>query len=215
MPRENVPHVGRPFDGSVRASQMNDVFQQVANFKSMSVTRPLTLTSTAGGGVRLGIQLPKPVKAAAVAPAISVQLFKIVGGFSNGENLDGGDYLVCNVSPEEELEEGEEQKEVLVAKPWFLRGRKTWHNVTRRDDGDAFEFKYVYFSSTNNQKRWASLTSTSLQRQVQVLIPSYKADDLITAVRTATGVFKNEGLSSEEAVKWLDLNVDGRMWAEK
>ncbi|MCZ6654804.1 MAG: hypothetical protein O7D91_17480 [Planctomycetota bacterium] len=73
MPRDNQARIGRPFHGAVRESQLNEVFTQIGHLKSISVAHPLTLTHTAGGGYRFGIQLPKPVKAAAATAVATVR----------------------------------------------------------------------------------------------------------------------------------------------
>ena len=202
MARENQPHVGRPFDGPVRASQMNDVFQQISNFKSMSVTRPLTLTQTAGGGVRLGIQLPKPVKAvAAVAAGTTIKQFQIRGSSTQS------DAILC--FPDNGIDEIDISNKVWVAKPWFLRGKGTWEGESRK--GVTYSDYIV-----GNQTRTATSTIDPGDSELQTIIPGYVSQDIIVAALVGTGVIEPGTEDDEDGptmVKWLDLNTTGRMWA--
>lgn len=202
MGRENVPHVGRPFNGSVRASQMNDVFLQIAHLKSISVTRPLTLTQTAAGGLRFGIQLPKPVKAVAAAPAVAVKQFRILG-----TPLDS-DAIRC--FPDNGVDPIDPDNIVWVAKPWFLRGPKTWNNKSRNG------IRYTDYGS-GNQVRTATNVANPANTGEQTLVPFYSTSDLILAIRSQTEVIEPGTEDDEDGptpVVWRDLNTDGRMWAE-
>lgn len=64
--------------------------------------------------------------------------------------------------------------------------------------------------ATDGQTRTAS---DGVDTETQIVIPSYLVGDVIYAVRNVvggTGVTREAGV----AVGWLDLNVDGRQWAE-
>ena len=79
------------------------------------------------------------------------------------------------------------------------------------------ENKYAYL---NFQKRKAENTTDSTDTEVQIIVPAYVADDLIYCAKGIRGGIdtKNDGPKNdgkdEVALFWIDMNVDGRVWAK-
>lgn len=111
-----------------------------------------------------------------------------------------GDYIVCRA-----FDGTETGVDVAVAKPYLLRPSMTTRGV----------FTYTYTSDVERQSTDTGDSST----EDQIVTPSYLTDEVIYAarVRRGTGVV-TDGVVGEQAnaepILWLDLNVDGRMWAE-
>lgn len=193
MPRERKIEVGRPFNAPVTVTQMNAGYQTLGNVNSMSVDPPMFLTNTPGGGIHIGIDMPRQVRQKAVAAAgTEAKQFKIRG-------TEWSDALRCRPF----LDGREESDIVWIAKPWFLRGGDTWGGVTRLS---------ISYGPGNLARSATKGEITERQR----LIPSYIDGDLIMAIRAATGVIVPDTEEDEEPerVKWIDLNVDARMWSK-
>jgi len=124
-----------------------------------------------------------------------------VGGGASGskakqfkiKSVSSSDYLMCHSY--DGVTEG--QEDVYVAKPWFLRGNLTWNGKSRLG---------VSYSATGPQVRIATKGTVS---ETQIVIPHYAVDDIIYAANAETGVSTADG----KAITWIDLNIDGRMWA--
>jgi hypothetical protein len=88
---------------------------------------------------------------------------------------------------------------VKIAKPWFLRGALTWPGVVTRHS--------IWYSSysASHQSRTAKSTITG-ETERQRILPWYDAGDIVVAIAMPVTL-------TETTVAWLDLNVDGRMWA--
>lgn len=103
-------------------------------------------------------------------------------------------------------EEGEESIEIAL--PYQLR--KTPFDGMLIDG-----IRYAYGTAVS--RRTANLGFQRFENQV--IIPRYRRDDLIYAVRGAIGgtsVTRSNPEDPEEpdvTIPWLDLNVDGRAWA--
>lgn len=98
------------------------------------------------------------------------------------------DHLVCV------RDDGGEGATLLVAKPYQLR-----NSIESRDG--------VTYTYTNTQERDGD---DGVTQETQVVTPSYVVDDIIFVVGPVTG-----GTGVADALKWLDLNLDGRAWAVK
>lgn len=94
-----------------------------------------------------------------------------------------------------------EGEEVFVYKPWKLR-RTTWEGqtvvITTERTPATISVTYTAVSST---KRTA--TSPEIGTENQYVIPRYAANDIIYAMRC-----------DDFDGNYIDLNVDGRAWAE-
>lgn len=97
-----------------------------------------------------------------------------------------GDYVVCT--------RDDASGTVNVAKPYQLR-----NSITSRNG--------VTYTYTTTQERDGTDGSND---ETQVVTPSYVAGDVIFAVGPVVG-----GTSVTDALKWVDMNVDGRAWAVK
>ena len=102
------------------------------------------------------------------------------------------DALECSFTFDTETDEDT----FYIAKPWLLR-KTPFDGKTRNG------FTYTYSGSQSRESNNGSTTEN------QELIPGYVINDIIYAISTPTDV-KIE----EEFVTWVDLNVDGRMWAK-
>lgn len=83
-------------------------------------------------------------------------------------------------------------------KPWILR-------FTPFDRKMRLGITYIY--STVEEKRFAAKGTLT---EPQVIIPTYVANDEIVIARIEPAQW---GL--DEVTSWIDLNVDGRMWAKE
>jgi len=115
-----------------------------------------------------------------------------------------GDYLVCRTL---DVSNNAGDDDIKVAKPYLLR-RTPFDGETRNG------ISYTYSSDTEREADDGDDTED------QVVVPSYvehgddETGDEIYAIRAPTG---GTGVvdSENNAVSWLDLNVDGRAWAQK
>ena len=70
--------------------------------------------------------------------------------------------------------------------------------------------KYEYLTETIRE---AINVVNAGDRIFQIIIPRYEVDDIIyggTGIAGGTATFDQ----SQEVIRWLDMNVDGRAWAE-
>ncbi len=110
-----------------------------------------------------------------------------------------GDYIVCRVFKSD----GTLGDIVRVAKPWTLRALATRDIYTFTD------------YPVNGQERTATSFTAS---EVQVVLPKYRADDIIFA---ETGIVGGTGASFRNtdgelvAIEWQDKNIDARAWSRK
>jgi hypothetical protein len=102
-----------------------------------------------------------------------------------------GDYLECHTLSGTSSGSGT----VYVARPYLLR-RTIWSGATRNG---------VTYTYSANQTRSASTGGTAITEKVT---PSYQAGDVII------GVVRVGGGVGVDGVDWVDLNLDGRAWAE-
>lgn len=131
-------------------------------------------------------------------PQMSCQLFRILGVED--------DYLTCYVADSN----GTSEEIVHVAMPYILQQT---HYATR--DADRKGLSYVYddpiAAEPNTVRRTA--TNEDDEEEIQVIVPSYEVDDIIigfTGISGGTNVADADGTP----VIWMDLNIDGRMWAK-
>lgn len=192
MPRERKPEVGRPFNAAVTVTQQNAAYQTAANVNSISVDPPMTIANTPGGGIRLGIMMPRQVRQQAVVSDAVAKQFRL-------KSAAFSDALRCRTF----LNEVEGDDDVWIARPWFLRGGDTWGGVTR-------------LSITYGPGIFGRDATKGEITERQRLIPSYIVGDLIMGIRAETGVIVpgTEEDDEPESVKWIDLNVDARMWSK-
>jgi len=95
--------------------------------------------------------------------------------------------------------------DILVARPWFLRGPNTWQNKQRRG------ITYSYLADT--QRRTAT---SATGNETQVIVPRYSLEDEIEVVQgVSTGVYVVDPDLGFTELRSVDLNVDGRMWAKE
>jgi len=149
------------------------------------------------GGVRPPRQtVSAPLSAG--APGKSSKQGPIVAQFKVVSVED--DFLVCNDY------DGLAASDVttLVAKPYLLR-RTPFDLLTR----DGVEF--IYGDAVERIAFDGEGTS-----ETQRITPSYVAGDIIYAVRNIVGKtdVDDTDTESDDKLDWLDLNVDGRSWAE-
>lgn len=107
-------------------------------------------------------------------------------------------------------------QDVKIAKPWALR-QTPFDSKTITINGVSLRFGSY---GTGGLSRIVTKAGTT-QNQIVIPYPTTNGGaydgDVIWAVRNlqrGTGVILNRGMSSEEWLEWLDLNVDGRMWAK-
>lgn len=100
----------------------------------------------------------------------------------------------------------------VILKPWFLRG-VYWNAIGTAGQDPARND--ITYTQTANQQRTAHKDGED--DEIQRIIPSYTTGDVIFAIRGVYGGFDVENVSGArdpEEAKWMDLNVDGRMWAK-
>ena len=134
-----------------------------------------------------GVEPPKQMKPEA---GIVVRQFRILPGGV------GDDHLVC------EAFDGTSASgsAVLIAKSYMLR-KTPFHNLSRAG------VSYVY---TDPVTRTATLNQDV---ETQVIVPDYRAFDVIFACRNMLG---GSGVTvSDSKVLWVDMNFDGRAWAKQ
>jgi len=113
------------------------------------------------------------------------------------------DYLICH-----SYDGGTEgQEAIYVAKPWFLRGTDTWGSITR------LNISYEYQSPASRTATKQISPAISEVRQ-QDIVPTYVVGDIIVAEECNTGVTVQIDAETTQAVTWIDINTDGRCWAE-
>lgn len=86
---------------------------------------------------------------------------------------------------------------IYVARPYLLRRSLTsWNGIS--------------FTYTNDQNKTATQGATS---ETWLVTPEYVVNDIIYAARVPNGT----GLTNDlgRRIDWVDLNVDGRAWAEE
>lgn len=104
-----------------------------------------------------------------------------------------GDYLTCN-----RFQRGSVQMttNVFVAKPYLLRQSLTaWNGLT--------------FTYTDSQNKTAS--DGSNPDEDWTVIPEYVSGDIIYCARVGNGTGL---LAGSVGIRWVDLNVEGRAWAQ-
>lgn len=193
MPRERKPEVGRPFNAPVTVAQQNAAYQTNANVNAISVDPPMTITNTPGGGIRLGIVMPRQVRQPVDIP-ITTKQFKLA-------DTRESDAFQCVAFDGGEVTDFER---IWVARPWFIRGGRTWSAVTRQD------VRYTNYIAGHQQRR----ATKDGEIETQTIVPRYATSDIIIAVKVDTGVLVpgTEEDEEPETVEWLDINNDGRMW---
>lgn len=200
MARYRMPHVGRPSDLPVTHTQMNDTFQGVSNAQHISVSEPLTIQNTLGGGTRIGIILPAAAPAAVAAePAVMAKQFKVI-------STAHSDVMQC--LPFVGGQSGSIDL-TWVAKPWFLRGANTWPETVLRK-----RITYTYSEGVHGTRQATNHLPIPSVTEQQTIVPGYVLNDVIIAMRVNTGVVVpgTEGDDEPATVSWLDINNDGRMW---
>ncbi len=151
-------------------------------------------------------------------PSNAISHYKIVS--------EEDDYLWCKAyDPETDTEEDDD---IAIAKPRLLR-REPF-------DGETITFPdkditYTYFPEVSeeeeeeeeNPDRYRiAETDVSVSnpggdeyettvREAQRIVPYYFVGDILTAVRTATGLTTDE--EEPTPINWTDLNTGGRVWA--
>lgn len=100
----------------------------------------------------------------------------------------------------------------IILKPWFLRG-VYWNSIGGVGQDPARND--ITYTQTSDQQRTAHKEGED--DEIQRIIPSYTTGDRIIAIRGVYGGFDVESVSGArhpERAEWMDLNVDGRMWAK-
>lgn len=115
------------------------------------------------------------------------------------------DYIVCYVADSN----GTSEEITHIAMPYILQQTHYEDRTTNRRD-----ITYVYdapIAGENTVRRTA--TNADAEEEIQVIVPSYEVDDIIVGfvgLRGGTNVNDVE----DEPIMWMDLNIDGRMWAK-
>lgn len=130
------------------------------------------------------------------AAAVQVQQFVVVS--------EAGDYLRCRKL------DGPSGVDVdggiyYVAKPYLLR-RSPFDGTAGRDS--------ITFEYTSDSERTA--TNADDETEDQAIVPSYVAGDVVYGVLNVAGlsltITRADG--AEFSVRYLDMNADGRAWAQ-
>ena len=91
---------------------------------------------------------------------------------------------------------------IVIARPYLLRktpfNGKTVHGI-----------EYTYLSSVWRRAVYGD------EQEYQVIVPAYNVGDMIYALSIANAYLKDPGGSTLSGCTWLDVNVDGRAWAEE
>lgn len=99
---------------------------------------------------------------------------------------------------------------VRILKPWLLR-TTYWESLD--EAGDPIERAGVTYVYTSSNERIASKEGED--DEAQRITPSYLPEDVIFAIRGVYGGLEQQTTStSGQNNKWMDLNIDGRMWAK-
>ncbi len=125
-----------------------------------------------------------------------VRMFKL-----KGSTLEDWDYVHGNTW--DGTTRGSD--DIRILKPWFLRGT-FWNDRVSARVGIRYE-------QFDDAKRTASKSGED--DETQWIIPSYEINDVIFAISNVYGGFETQTVdpASKDAL-WMDLNVDGRMWAK-
>lgn len=94
-------------------------------------------------------------------------------------------------------------KRIWVAKPWFLRGAETWEGVSR------LGVTYSNYATGNHFRTASKNVGGEQVSERQGIIPTYHLRDRIVGIKAPAFITAPDGTD----VKWLDLNLDARMWA--
>ncbi len=99
---------------------------------------------------------------------------------------------------------------VWILKPWLLRGTY-WESLDTQ--GNPIERNGVTYVYSSANERVASKEGEDDENQR--IIPSYQPKDIIFAIRGVYGgMDKITADDASQNAHWMDLNVDGRMWAK-
>lgn len=108
--------------------------------------------------------------------------------------------------------------DVKVAKPYILR-QTVFLGKTITINGVNLTFGS--YGGNTISRTVTKVSDGSTQNQIVIPWPTFEAGDykgdIIWAVKNVqhgTGVIANLGTANEEWIEWLDLNIDGRMWAK-
>lgn len=152
------------------------------------------------GALGATITMPPIPDTAGGTSGASVQQFKIVS--------DGGDYWNCKTWDGTTLG----STEIKVAKPFKLRAGtgKIASEVIR---GVTYTYTYtgVYISGSSGPYKYytRAVSGSDGSGETDYVIPDPIANDIIYAISFSTAT-----PSSLADVTWLDINADGRAWAQ-
>lgn len=169
---------------------------------NITLTEPLVYRQASGTIVGASLQT------AVEWQDISARRWSGPGGGGTSETAQykvkerGNDYVMCHTWDGET----EGADDIYVAKPYLLR-------KTPLDGKTRNGITYDYSATIDRRTATKGVEPNEIE-ETQIVVPSYLAGDIITAIRGITGgteVFD----PTEEEVEWLDLNADGRAWMKE
>jgi hypothetical protein len=116
------------------------------------------------------------------------------------------DYISCYVADSN----GTSESIVHVAMPYILQQTHYEDRTTDRRD-ISYEYITALADDPNAVRRTA--TNADDDEEAQIIVPAYEVDDIIigfTGIRGGTNISDD----NDDPVIWMDLNIDGRMWAK-
>jgi len=140
-------------------------------------------------------------QAASQPPVETLAWYKIIVVAQYQESNAQGGHLVVRKLKGLFANAEVEATAVTAALPYLLRPQ-----INSRAGIDYTSKDYT----TTRQKRIATLQSDPDQTQTEVITPSYRANDWILALRFDTGLE-----FQEKKIELLDINIDGRHWAQE
>lgn len=232
MVRGRQPHIGS--GDPVSQNQLNDLVRSGVMLRGLNVKRPLTKRVTAGGVV-IGINLPYqlPGSGGGASGGLRVQRF-IVESWVAAQVLQGLPENGLSVPARRVKDDGTVDNEPgieLIARPWVLRTREDWthHGINYGRTLPGQE------EQQESQARVAYDPNDPTGFEFHRMIPAWELGDYIYAV-PVDDILRQEDAADQPMgvneqgdpdadppippggvdrirVNWLDINLDGRMWA--
>lgn len=180
-----------PVRGRFRAlyGEINRIKKALRQLQPISSLNILTGV-TGNGTYREGL----PTRGGGAAKLNQYRLKEMFGDFYRCRKLDGA---------------VEDTEDVFIAKPWRLRRSTTEGKTIHFDTGDEAAFD-AHYSFTTNTKRTVTIGGAS---EVQIVIPRFKLDfDIIYAIESEDDLGLTD--TNLEPITLIDINADGRAWAQ-
>jgi hypothetical protein len=87
------------------------------------------------------------------------------------------------------------------------------HYEDRTTDRRDISYEYITALADDPNAVRRTATNADDDEEAQIIVPAYEVDDIIigfTGIRGGTNISDD----NDDPVIWMDLNIDGRMWAK-